>query len=216
MKKNMSRYEFIVPMFLTLIFAIILNGCSALKIRSNSSGGVNLSSYIKPGEPIAIMPFETESALSNLGGLVSDEITTNLLENVSSIKIIPTTVTRNFLQTMSSPVSGIPDYHTIHTLSKGLKCRYLLTGNFYSSVGDVRYSNSYTTRIASGSVTVRLIDCDSATVIWAKHIQDSYQTTSYYTANSSQPAIYYTDGQLMQELIKKLGSDVAQYFYRAE
>lgn len=214
MKMNMNRYEFIVLMLSALIVAIILNGCSALKIRSNSSGGVNLSSYVKPGEPIAIMPFETESALSNLGGLVSDEITANLLENVSGIKIIPTTVTRNFLQTMSLPVSGIPDYHTIHSLSKALKCRYLLTGNFYSSVGDVRYTNSYTTRIASGSVTVRLIDCDSETVIWAKNIQDSYQTTSYYTANSGQPTIYYTDGQLMQELIKKLGSDVAQYFYR--
>lgn len=214
MNKRTKRYEFIIAMLSALIFATILNGCSALRIKNNSSGGVNLSSYVKPSEPIAIMPFETESALSNLGGLVSDEITTNLLENVKDIKIIPTTITRNFLQTMSSPVSGIPDYHTIHSLSKGLKCRYLLTGNFYSSVGDIRYTNSYTTRIASGSVTVRLIDCDSATVIWAKHIQDSYQTSSYYTANGSQPTIYYTDGQLIQELIKRLGSDVAQYFYR--
>ncbi len=216
MKRNLIRYVSIVPILSALLLAISLNGCSALKVKNNLSGSVNLSAYIKPGEPIAIMPFETESALSNLGGLVSDEITANLLENVSGIKIIPTTITRNLLQTMSSPVNGIPDYHTIHSLSKGLKCRYLLTGNFYSSIGDVRYTNSYTTRIASGSVTVRLIDCDSATVIWAKHIQDSYQTTSYYTVNSSQPAIYYTDGQLIQELIKRLGVDVAQYFYRAE
>jgi hypothetical protein len=72
---------------------------------------------------------------------------------------------------------------------------------------------SYSNRIASGSVTVRLIDCDSATVIWAKHVEDNFQTTSYYTAGSNVKTTYYTDGQLMQELIKRLGENIAEYFY---
>jgi hypothetical protein len=64
------------------------------------------------------MPFESENALSNLGGLISDEVTVNLVENVPGIKIIPTSVTRNFLLNSSTPVSGIPDLHSIHSLKK--------------------------------------------------------------------------------------------------
>lgn len=216
MRTTKKKLASVTVVVLLITAAVGISSCSAIKVKGSRSGGINLSTYIKPGEPIAIMPFETENALSNLGGLVSDEITANLLENVKGLKIIPTTVTRSLLQSMNTPVSGIPDYHTIHSLSKGLQCRYLLTGNFYSSVGEIRYTNSYTSRVASGSVTVRLIDCDSATVIWAKHIQDSFQTTTYYTANSSQPTSYLTDGQLLQELIKRLGEDVSQYFYPAE
>jgi hypothetical protein len=35
---------------------------------------------IMPNEAIAVMPFETESALSNLGAQVSDEVIVHLLE----------------------------------------------------------------------------------------------------------------------------------------
>lgn len=215
MKTNIKKFVSIAPILLAGVIAATLSSCSPLQVKS-SVAGINLSAYIKPGEPLAIMPFETESALSNLGGLVSDEITVNLLENVKNIKIIPTTITRSFLQNSNLSVSGIPDYHTVHSISQGLKCRYLLAGNFFSSIGEVRYTSTYSSRIATGSVTVRLIDCDSGTVIWAKHIQDSFQTTTYYTANASIPTSYFTDGQLLQELIKRLGADVAQYFYRNE
>jgi hypothetical protein len=111
------------------------------------------------------------------------------------------------------PANGIPDFHSIHSLKEGLKCRYLLTGNFYSSIGEIQYTSSYSNRIATGSVTVRLIDCDSATVIWAKHIQDNYQTTTYYLSGDNVKTTYYTDGQLMQELISRLGENIAEYFY---
>ncbi len=203
--------------FLLLPAILIFSSCSSIKLsKSSSIESINLANYIKQGEPLAIMPFETDNALSNLGSLVSDEVTANLLENIKGIKIIPTSITRGILQTIGTPINGIPDYHTIHSLSKGLKCRYLLTGNFYSSIGDVRYTNSSVSRIATGSVTIRLIDCDSAVVIWAKHVEDSYQTTSYYNVNGGQPTVYYTDGQLMQSLIKKIGSNVARYFYNEE
>lgn len=216
MKPTKKVFASVVTSLSLVLLVLIISSCSTYRINRHYNAGINLSTYIKPGEPIAIMPFETENALSNLGGLVSDEITTNLLQNVKGVKIIPTTITRGLLQSMNIPVNGIPDYHTIHSLGKGLKCRYLLTGNFYSSVGDVRYTNSYSSRIATGSITVRLIDCDSATVIWAKRIDDSFQTTSYYTANSTISTNYLTDGQLMQELIRKLGADVAEYFYSEE
>jgi hypothetical protein len=114
------------------------------------------------------------------------------------------------------PANGIPDFHSIHSLKEGLKCRYLLTGNFYSSIGDVIYSDSFTNTIATGSVTVRLIDCDSAIVVWAKHFQDDYQATTYYSSSGEVQHKYYTEGQLMQELIKQLGRDIAEYFYLNE
>ena len=171
---------------------------------------------IKINEPIAIMPFETESALSNLGGQVSDEVIVNLLEHSPRMKIIPATVVRNYLASATLGVAGIPDMHTIHNLQQGLKCRYLLTGNLYTSIGEVKYTATYTNRIASGSVTVRLVDCDSSTVVWAKHIQSTYTTSSYYNVATQSSTTYQTDGQLLQGLIKNLGADVARYFYEHE
>ena len=202
---------FIVVSVISL-FGISLTSCSVSNVNKRDLS-FSPETIIKPGEPIAIMPFESENALSNLGGLLADEVTANLVENVTGIKIIPTTVTRSFLLTQNMPVNGIPDFHSIHSIKEGLKCRYLLTGNFYSSVGEVKYSNSFTNTVATGSATVRLIDCDSAIVIWAKHFHDDYQATTYYTPTGEVQYKYYTEGQLMQELIKRLGKDIAEYFY---
>ena len=207
----MKKYFLTTKIIFLILTSVSLISCSVSYVNKRDLS-FNLSSIIKPGEPIAIMPFESENALSNLGGLISDEVTANLLENVPKIKIVPTSVTRSFLLTANIPVNGIPDFHSIHSIKEGLKCRYLLTGNFYSSIGVVQYTSTYSNRIASGSVTVRLIDCDSVTVIWAKHIQDSYQTTDYYSNGVLQTS-YYTEGQLTQELIRRLGQSIAEYFY---
>ncbi|HAB51651.1 MAG: hypothetical protein A2455_11915 [Ignavibacteria bacterium RIFOXYC2_FULL_35_16] len=207
----MKKYFLTTKIIFLMLASISLTSCSVSNVNKRDFSS-SLSSIIKPGEPIAIMPFESENALSNLGGLISDEVTANLLENVPNIKIVPTSVTRSFLLTANIPVNGIPDFHSIHSIKEGLKCRYLLTGNFYSSIGVIQYTSTYSNRIASGSVTVRLIDCDSVTVIWAKHIQDSYQTTDYYSNGVLQTS-YYTEGQLTQELIRRLGQSIAEYFY---
>jgi hypothetical protein len=50
---------------------------------------------IKPNESIAIMPFQAESVLSNLGSQVSDEVIVNLLERAPDLKIFPATVVRH-------------------------------------------------------------------------------------------------------------------------
>lgn len=168
---------------------------------------------IKPNEPIAVMPFETENALSNLGGHLSDEIIVKLFEHRPDLKIIPATVVRNYVAATSLGVAGIPDMHTIHNLKQGLNCRYLLTGNLYTSIGEVRYTASYTNRIASGGVTVRLIDCDSLNVVWARHVESTYATTTYYSSGGQQSTSYLTDGQLLQGLITNLAYDVARFFY---
>ena len=214
-KSGKDSFIFVAYFILLLLTIIFLTSCSASKIKKSSDSNINLSSIIKPNEPLAIMPFESQDALSNLGSLISDEVAVNLLENVPEMKIIPTTITRSFLLTQNMPSDGIPDFHSIHSIKEGLKCRYLLTGNFYSSIGTVQYSETYSNRVASGSVTVRLIDCDSATVIWAKHVQDSYQTTDYYAKGTIQTS-FYTEGQLTQELIKRLGEAIAAYFYQNE
>ncbi|MEK9139069.1 MAG: hypothetical protein AAB393_18270 [Bacteroidota bacterium] len=198
---------------LTVLLALALASCGVTSLSTKRTEQPLPSSIMKPNEPIAIMPFETESALSNLGGQVSDEVIVNLLEHSPGMKIIPATVVRNYLAQTSLGVAGIPDMHTIHNLQQGLKCRYLLTGNIYTNVGEVKYTSTYTNRIATGSVTVRLVDCDSSTVVWAKHIQSTYSTSAYYNPTTQSSTTYLTDGQLLQGLIKNLGYDVARSFY---
>jgi TolB-like protein len=187
-------------------------GCSG----SESTGReeqVAPSFFIRPAEPIAIMPFETENALSNLGTQLSDEVIVNLLEHTPTTKIIPATVVRTFLQNNTISPAGFPDAHTVHGISQGLKCKYLLTGNLYTSFGDVKYTPTYTNRVATGSVTVRLVDCDSNMIVWAAREEASTLTTTYY-AGGQPSSVYQTDGQLLQDLIKKLGLQVARNFYQ--
>lgn len=197
---------------LLALLALALAGCVATGVSRKTEQ--NLPAVIvKPDEPLAVMPFETENAFSNLGGQVSDEVIANLLEHRPGLKIIPASVTRNYLASAGLGVSGIPDAHSMHKLKEGLNCRYLLSGNLYTSIGEVQYTAAYTNRIASGSVTVRLLDCDSLNVVWAKRIESTYSTSTYYYSGGQQSASYMTDGQLLQGLIKNLGSDIAQLFY---
>lgn len=205
----------IVKNSLFAVFALTFAGCVSTGV-SRKIDQPFPAMFIKPNEPIAVMPFETESALSNLGGQVSDEVIVNILEHSPELKIIPATVVRNVLLNQSLGADGIPDMHTIHSLKEGLKCRYLLTGNLYTSTGEVRYTSTYTNRIASGSVTMRLVDCDSSTVVWAKHVESTYSTSTYYYSGGQQSASYLTDGQLLQGLLKNLGEDAARYFYQHE
>ena len=171
--------------------------------------------FVKPTEPIAVMPFETENALSNLGTQLSDEVIVNLLEHNPGTKIIPAAIVRTFLQNNAISPAGFPDAHAVHSVSQGLKCKYLLTGNLYTSFGDVNYTPTYTNRVATGSVTVRLVDCDSNVIVWAAHEEANTLTTTYFT--SGQPSsVYQTDGQLLGELIKTLGYQVARNFYSHE
>ncbi|HLA69160.1 MAG TPA: hypothetical protein VJN65_05610 [Bacteroidota bacterium] len=208
----MKTIIYLSTVFLAMFF---LTGCGTGSVTKRTVQ-ISPSVIIKPGEAIAIMPFETESVLSNLGGQVSDEVIVNLLEHSAHMKIIPATVVRNYLLANNLNVNGIPDMHTIHGLKQGLQCRYLLTGNLFTSVGEVKYTNSYSNRIASGSVTVRLVDCDSSTVVWAKHVESTFSTTTYYYSGGEQQGTFYTDGQLLQGLISRLGYDVARYFYGSE
>lgn len=197
---------------LMFLFGMTLVGCSSTMAKRQEQ--IKPAFTIQPNEPIAIMPFETENALSNLGGQVSDEVIVNLLEHAPDLKIIPATVVRNYLLSANLNVGGIPDMHAIHNLQQGLKCRYLLTGNLYTSFGDVNYTSSYSNRIATGSVTVRLVDCDSLNVVWAKHVESSYTTPIYYDSGARlQSTVYLTDGELLQGLIKNLGYEVARNFY---
>lgn len=198
---------------LGILFTLMLVSCGATTLSTKRTEQPLPSSIMKPNEPIAIMPFETESALSNLGGQVSDEVIVNLLEHSPGMKIIPATIVRNYLAQTSLGVAGIPDMHTIHNLKQGLNCRYLLTGNLYTSIGEVKYTTTYTNRIASGSVTIRLVDCDSSTVVWAKHVESTYSTSAYYNSTTQSSTTHLTDGQLLQGLIKNLGYDVARSFY---
>ncbi|MEK6569724.1 MAG: hypothetical protein AABZ61_00015 [Bacteroidota bacterium] len=202
----------LIKIGLVFLMGVIVSGCGSSLVTKKVEQ-VRPAFIIKSNEPIAIMPFETESALSNFGGQLSDEIIVNILEHAPRLKLIPATVVRNYLLNANLGISGLPDAHTIHNLREGLKCRYLLTGNLYTSIGEVRYTQSYSSRIASGSVTVRLVDCDSLNVVWAKHVEDTFTTTTYYYSGGQQQTAYFTDGQLLQGLVRRLSQDVARNFY---
>ena len=194
--------------------SVVLFGCSGSESTGRQEQIVP-ALFLKPSEPIAVMPFETENALSNLSTQLSDEVIVNMLEHSPKTKIIPATIVKSFLQSNTIGPAGFPDAHTIHSLSQGLKCRYLLTGNLYTSFGDVKYTTTYSNRVASGSVTIRLVDCDSNLIVWAKREEASTVTTTYFS--SGQPStIYQTDGQLLQDLLKKLAYQVARNFYSHE
>jgi len=207
----MKKY---LPIGILISLAAIMAGCISTT-AARKANVVNPSTIIKPNEPLAVMPFEAESALSNLGGQVSDEVIVNLMEYQSNLKIIPATTVRNYMLSSNLGITGIPDVHSMQKIKEALQCRYLLTGNLYTSIGEVRYTSTYTNRIASGSVTVRLVDCDSTFVVWAKRVEATYSTTTYYYNDGQQQiqSIYVTDGQLLQGLIKKLGAEVARSFY---
>ncbi len=191
-----------------IVLVIMFAGCGATRIQKKGEP-IKPALIIKPNESIAIMPFQSESVLSNLGSQVSDEVIVNLLEHTPDLKIFPASVVRNYLLNVNLNAGAIPDMNTIQHLKEKLKCRYLLTGNLYTAIGDVRYTITFTNRIATGSVTVCLIDCDSSNVVWAKHVDASYTSPYDYTVASPRQ----TDGELLQGLIRKLGYEVARNFY---
>ncbi len=191
-----------------ILLGMAFAGCGSTRVTKKIEQ-IKPAFIIKPNESIAIMPFQAESVLSNLGSQVSDEVIVNLLEHVPDLKIFPATVVRNYLLNVNLNVGGIPDMNTIYNLKEKLKCRYLLTGNLYTAIGEVRYATTFTNRIATGSVTVCLIDCDSSNVVWAKHVDASYTSPYDYTTASPRQ----TDGELLQGLIRKLGYEVAKNFY---
>lgn len=194
--------------------ALAAGGCGTAAL--NRTELVEPAVLIEPGQPIAIVPFETESALSNFGAQVSDEVIVALLEHAPHLKIMPAAGVRTLLTGASVAVGGLPDAHAIHDVKDALRCRYLMTGNLYASIGDVRFTQAYSNRIATGSVTVRLVDCDSLDVVWAKHIESSYSTTLWYSSATAAPTTYLTDGQLLAGLVRNLGQEIASSFYRRD
>lgn len=118
--------------------------------------------FIQPNEPVAVLPFETESVLSNLGAMVSDEVIVNLLQYRPELKIIHASVTQNYMVNAGLNVGGLPDIQKIQSLKAGLQCRYLLTGNLFTQLGNVNYTSTFANRIVIGSVTVILVEGEMA------------------------------------------------------
>jgi len=193
----------VVTIGLFFLVALTMSGCAS---RQAIKQAPTLPAYlIKLNEPIAVMPFETESVLSNLGALVSDEVIVNLLQYRPELKIVHAPVVRNYLLN----TGGQSDIQKIRSLPTGVQCRYLLTGNLFTQLGNVNYTAALTNRIATGSVSVILVDCDSSYVVWAKRVNATYTTPIYNNSNTT----YQTDGELLQGLIRSLGAEVAKNFY---
>lgn len=193
---------------------LVVAGCGT---TSNMRDLPKPADFMQRDERIAIVPFEVQEVLSNLGAQLSDEVTINILKHAPDLQIAPANQVKSFLQAVGLVATGLPDEHTIHKVKEGLKCKYMLTGNLYTSLGDVRYTQTYTTRLASGSITIRLTNCDTEQVVWAKREESSATTVAYYTEGQQQPSYTFeTDGQLIQRLIVRLGQYVAQNFYEHE
>ncbi|MDZ7362994.1 MAG: hypothetical protein ONB46_20080 [candidate division KSB1 bacterium] len=186
--------------------AIVISGCGSSRAIKQPP---KLPAYlIQPHEPIAVMPFETESVLSNLGAMVSDEVIVNLLQYRPELKIIHANVTQNYMVNTGLNVGGFPDIQKVQSLKAGLQCRYVLTGNLFTQIGNVNYTSAFANRIVTGSVTVILMDCDSSHVVWAKRVSASYSAPIFNGFTT-----YQTDGELLQVLIRTLGAEVAKNFY---
>ena len=66
---------------------------------------------------------------------------------------------------------GASEIQKSRSLPTGLHCRYLLTGNLFTQLDNLNYNPAaFTYRIATGSVSVILVDCDSSYVVWAKRV----------------------------------------------
>ncbi len=193
----------VVTIGLFFFAALTMSGCGSSRAVKQAP---TLPAYlIKSNETIAVMPFETESALSNLGAQVSGEVIVNLLHYRPELKIVHAPVVRNYLLNTGGP----SDIQKIQGLPAGLQCRYLLTGNLFTQLGNVNYPAAFNYRIATGSVTVMLVDCDSSYVVWAKRVNATYTTQLYDNSTTT----YQTDGELLQGLIRALGAEVAKNFY---
>jgi hypothetical protein len=112
-------------------------------------------------------------------------------------------MTRNYLLN----TAGLSEVEKIRTLPGGLQYRYLLTGNLFTQLGNVNFTSAFANRIATGSITAILVDCDSSRVIWARRVSATYTTPIYGSTT------YQTDGELLQCLIRTLGAEVAKNFY---
>jgi len=183
--------------------ALAMSGCSSS--RAVKQAPTLPAFFIQANEAIAVMPFETESALSNLGAQVSDEVIVNLLQYRPELKIVHAPVVRNY----QLNTGGQADIQKLRTLPAGLQCRYLLTGNLFTQLGNVNYPAAFNYRIATGSVSILLVDCDSSYVVWAKRVNATYTTQLYNNSTTS----YQTDGELLQGLIRALGAEAAKNFY---
>ncbi len=210
-EQEKEKGDVMKEVFMGLVLCLVVHSCSPVHIVERGTSK-RPNALVQAGEPIAVMPFETESVWSNLGSQLSDELVVNLLEHAPHLTIVPGSMVKNYLLNSNLTVSGLPDPHAIHDLQRGVRCRYLLTGNLYTSIGDIRYTSTYSARLAKGSLTLRLIDCDSLTVVWGSHVEGSYATTLYYIEKDA-PTSYRTDGELLIELIRDMAARAAKNFY---
>jgi len=123
----------VVNIGLFFFAALTMSGCGSSRAMRQEQ---TLPAFlIKSNESIAVMPFETESALSNLGAQVSGEVIVNLLHYRPELKIVHAPVVRNYLLN----TGGQSDIQKIQSLPAGLQCRYLLTGNLFTNNSNTTY-----------------------------------------------------------------------------
>ena len=155
---------------------------------------------------IAILTFETDSPFRKVGAQLSDEVLVNLLQVAPELSIVERSRLDAVMQERSLASQDILDPPTLRELARILGVKIFMTGTVSIFLGDIR-TGKFQERVATGYATIRLIDARTARVLWARRRDATASTIMFQEGESV--SWMKTDGQLVQDVIRQLGSDIA-------
>lgn len=161
---------------------------------------------------IAVLPLETDSYLSTAGNQLADEIVLNLLKFAPQLDVIERTRVDALMNEQHLVRSGYISSESAIALGRMLGVRAILTGSVSLSIGDIQPTPLSLQRVATGAVTVRLIDTETGKVIWGDRRESDY-TMLLDTGPGRISGVTKTDQEMVQEVVKDLARSVAQVFY---
>jgi len=161
---------------------------------------------------VAVLPFETDSFLSTVGNQLADEIVVNLLQKAPQIDVVERTRIDAVVREQDLARSGYISPESAIALGRMLGVRAVVTGSVSVSIGDIQPTPLSPQRVATGTVTARLIDTQTGKILWGDR-QESQYSTFTNTGNGQTIGNVRTDHEMVQQVIRDLGRAVAQAFY---
>jgi TolB-like protein len=160
---------------------------------------------------LAVLPLETDSYLSTVGNQIADEIVVNLLKNAPQLDIVERSRVDAIIREQDLARAGYISPESAIAVGKMLGVRAILTGSVSVSIGDIQPTALSAQRVATGAATVRLIDTQTGKILWGDRQESQYST--FIGARPDDIGINRTDQEMVQEVVKQLGSAIAQSFY---
>ena len=160
---------------------------------------------------LAVLPFETDSFLSTVGHQLADEIVAQLLKQAPDFEVVERSRIDALVQEQELARGGYVSRETAVTLGRLLGVSAILTGSVSLSVGDVQPTPLSAQRVASGSVSVRLIDVQTGRILWGDRLESQ---NAQFLGREDEGGTYQvrTDHEMVQDVIRELSRDVARAF----